>query len=132
MKFNKKLFAELLDSAKGITRSINEYAFDVDVSAAHISRFMRCLIDSPPHPSTILKLASSTHNGITYEDFMFACGFIRKPMECDRDIADRLILELSKDINKVTYIMKEKPSALLAGECKGLLRAVELIHKIGG
>lgn len=44
--FNKEEFAALLEKAKG-DRSINKYAEETSVSAAHISRFLRAMIDSP-------------------------------------------------------------------------------------
>ncbi|ADI00512.1 hypothetical protein [Salisediminibacterium selenitireducens] len=76
--FNKTSFARLLDQAKG-KRSINQYARDCGVSTAHISRFLRELVDSPPAPETILKLVSSAHGGVTYEELMDAAGhFIHK------------------------------------------------------
>ena len=40
MKFDKKKFAEQLEQAKG-NRSINEYARECGISAAHISRLLR-------------------------------------------------------------------------------------------
>lgn len=73
--FNKKAFAELLRLALG-RRSINQYERDSGVSAAHISRLMRELVDTPPSPQTIEKLSSKAHNGITYEDLMKAAGYL--------------------------------------------------------
>ncbi|ADQ06470.1 immunity repressor protein (phage-related protein) [Caldicellulosiruptor hydrothermalis 108] len=73
--FDKKEFARLLELAKG-DRSINEYAKECGVSSAHISRLLRCLLDTPPNPETIKKIASKAKNGVTYEDLMKAAGHI--------------------------------------------------------
>lgn len=73
--FNKDLFAELLERAKG-QRSINRYAEETGVSAAHISRFLRNLIDAAPTPDTISKLSSKAYNDISYKDLMAAAGHI--------------------------------------------------------
>lgn len=79
--FNKKAFAELLSLALG-KRSINQYERDSGVSAAHISRLMRELVDTPPSPQTIEKLSAKAHNGISYEDLMKAAGYLSlEPIE---------------------------------------------------
>lgn len=73
--FNKTEFAQLLEKAKG-DRSINQYANETGVSAAHISRFLRELIQSPPTPETISKLVLKAYNGVTYKDMMIAAGYL--------------------------------------------------------
>lgn len=73
--FNKTKFALLLKRAKGAERSINQYAIDSGISAAHISRLMRGLLDTPPTPQTIEKLAEFAYGGVTYEQFMEAAGY---------------------------------------------------------
>ena len=76
-QFNKEEFAVLLDQAKG-NRSINNFASETGVSAAHISRFLRQMIASPPTPETISKFAAKAHNEVTYKDLMVAAGHIAK------------------------------------------------------
>lgn len=73
--FNKTEFAQLLEKAKG-DRSINQYANETGVSAAHISRFLRELIEAPPTPETISKLVLKANNGVTYRDMMIAAGYL--------------------------------------------------------
>lgn len=86
--FNKAEFAQLLERAKG-DRSINQYATDTDVSAAHISRFLREMIVTPPAPETLSKLASKAYNEVTYRDFMVAAGHIVAPYNAgDERIVD--------------------------------------------
>jgi transcriptional regulator with XRE-family HTH domain len=74
-QFNKEEFAVLLDRAKG-NRSINNFANETGVSAAHISRFLRQMIASPPTPETISKFAAKAQNEVTYQDLMVAAGHI--------------------------------------------------------
>jgi SOS regulatory protein LexA len=78
MIFDKKKFAEQLEMAKG-NRSINEYARECGISAAHISRLLRQMIDTPPSPETIEKLAEKAYNGITYYQLMQSAGYITYP-----------------------------------------------------
>lgn len=78
--FNKEKFALLLERAKG-DRSINQYAIETGVSAAHISRFLRQLIDAPPTPETISKLAAKAYNNVTYQDLMIAAGHLAEQYE---------------------------------------------------
>jgi hypothetical protein len=75
--FNKELFAELLNKAKG-DRSINNYALKSGVTAAHISRLLRSLLDTPPMPDTIKKLSDHAHNDVHYNDLMSAAGHFDK------------------------------------------------------
>lgn len=82
--FYKHKFSELLLKAKG-ERSINHYALHCGVSAAHISRLLRELIDTPPNPETIRKFADKAHNSVTYEQLMEAAGYIEsEPMQNDK------------------------------------------------
>lgn len=82
--FNKEKFAMLLDRAKG-DRSINQYAIETDVSAAHISRFLRQMIDAPPTPETISKFAEKAYNGVTYREMMVAAGHITEDNNVEED-----------------------------------------------
>lgn len=81
-QFNKEEFAVLLDRAKG-DRSINNFANETGVSAAHISRFLRQMIASPPTPETISKFAAKAHNEVTYQDLMVAAGHLAREGESD-------------------------------------------------
>lgn len=81
-QFNKEEFANLLDRAKG-ERSINNFANETGVSAAHISRFLRQMIASPPTPETISKFAAKAHNEVTYHDLMVAAGHLARKDDSD-------------------------------------------------
>ena len=73
MSFDKEEFSKLLKEAKG-DRSINQYALHSGISAAHISRLMRGLLDTPPNPDTIKLLAEKAYNEVNYNDLMNAAG----------------------------------------------------------
>ena len=80
-EFDKKVFGELLENAKG-DRSINNYALHSGVDASHISRFIRGLVKNPPSPTTIKKLSDHAQNDVTYEELMEAAGHIdKKPFQ---------------------------------------------------
>nr|WP_144925163.1 hypothetical protein [Paenibacillus bovis] len=81
-QFNKEEFAALLDRAKG-DRSINNFANETGVSAAHISRFLRQMIASPPTPETISKFAAKAHNEVSYQDLMVAAGHLARKDQSD-------------------------------------------------
>lgn len=75
--FDKKSFALLINKAIG-ERSLNEYARQTGVSAAHISRLSRALLDTPPNPQTIKKLSDYAYNNISYNVLMNAAGYIEQ------------------------------------------------------
>jgi len=75
MNFNREEFAHLLEKARG-NRSINAYAREVGLTGAHLSRLGRGLLTTPPTPQTIDKLASGAANGVSYQDFMQAAGYL--------------------------------------------------------
>lgn len=79
--FNREKFADLLEKARG-GRSINQFANETGVSSAHISRFLRKLIESPPTPETISKLVSKAYNDVTYQDMMIAAGHLGETEDC--------------------------------------------------
>lgn len=80
VNFDLVTFAKLLEKAKG-DRSINQYANKIGVSAAHISRLLRRLVNAPPSPKTINKFASGAYNGVTYGELMIAAGHIDEKTE---------------------------------------------------
>lgn len=73
MDFDKDEFARLLNLAKG-DRSINQYGLHSGVSAAHISRLMRGLLNTPPNPDTIKRLVNKAYNDVSYRELMQVAG----------------------------------------------------------
>ena len=98
--FDRELFAELLFCAKGTSRSLNKFADDCGVSAAHLSRLSRQMLDTPPSPSTLCHIVASAQNGITYNNLMNACGYIDNSAS-DSKLAekDMVIRELLKHLD---------------------------------
>lgn len=73
--FDKSKFSLLIKAAMG-NRNMSEYSLHSGVSLTYISRLIRQLVEKPPQPITIKKLASRAHNGVTYTDLMVAAGHI--------------------------------------------------------
>ncbi|MED3732517.1 XRE family transcriptional regulator [Geobacillus sp. FSL K6-0789] len=106
MSFDKQKFAELLEKAKG-NRSINHYAQKSGVTSAHISRLLRCLLDSPPTPQTIKKLADHAHNGVTYKDLMEAAGYIDDNTKTDLpELTEKDERDVQKELEKIIKGLK--------------------------
>lgn len=72
--YSKKLFALLLDRAKG-NRDLKEYAEQSGISHVQLKKFSLCNQNGPPTPKLLQKLASVAHNDVTYEDFLSICGY---------------------------------------------------------
>lgn len=111
--FDKEKFAELLDKAKG-SRSINQYGDEAHISPSHISRFLRCMIDTPPSPETLKKLSSKAYNGVTLNDFMIAVGHIKSNINkttIDKqdvvDIARSYIYDINNSMLNKELLVKE-------------------------
>ncbi len=72
--FNKKIFALLLDRAKG-ERTLRRFAIECDISYVQLRKLMLCEQDNPPRMKLIEKLGAHSANDITAEDFAFAAGY---------------------------------------------------------
>lgn len=72
--FNKKIFALLLDRAKG-ERSLRRYAADCDISYVQLRKLALCEQDNPPRMKLIEKLGAHSENDVATEDFAFAAGY---------------------------------------------------------
>lgn len=76
-EFNTQKFSLLLKKATGKpTRSINEYGRQAGVSGSYISRLQQRLVNRPPSPAIIQKLADQAANGVTYNQLMAAAGHL--------------------------------------------------------
>ncbi len=73
MEFNKKIFAILLEKAKG-ERSWRRFAMDCDISYVQMRKLAFCEQENPPRQKLLLKLGANSENGISYEDFLCAAG----------------------------------------------------------
>ncbi|MCA1031329.1 hypothetical protein LCL95_09855 [Bacillus timonensis] len=106
-QFNKEEFANLLDRAKG-ERSINNFANETGVSAAHISRFLRQMIVSPPTPETISKFAAKAHNEVSYQDLMVAAGHLARKDESDENEEINVEKESPRNLRNQTEVLEKK------------------------
>jgi hypothetical protein len=78
MNFNRDLFADLLQKAKG-DRSINRFGSEADVDPGYISRLLRHQLETPPGATVLTKIAGSAANGVTIEQLLGAAGYINLP-----------------------------------------------------
>lgn len=72
-RFNKKILSLLIEKAAG-NRTLKKYATDCGISYMQVRKLFLCAQENPPRKALITKLSSCADNGITYEDFAFACG----------------------------------------------------------
>lgn len=72
--FNKKIFALLLEKARG-ERSIRSFANECGISYVQLHKLEKCAQENPPGKKLLLKLAENSENGIEYEDYLFAAGY---------------------------------------------------------
>lgn len=72
-RWNKKIFAMLLDEARG-ERSWRQYAIDCDISYVQMRKLALGTQENPPRPKLIRKVASHALGEIGLEDFLFAAG----------------------------------------------------------
>ena len=72
-RWNKKIFAMLLNEAKGV-RSWRQFAADCDISYVQMRKLALCTQENPPRPKLIRKVASHAFGEIDLADFMFAAG----------------------------------------------------------
>ena len=84
MDFDKEKLASLIVKARG-NRSINEYAQQSGVTAAHISRLSRGLLGSPPTPQILKKLADKAID-VHYDELMIAAGYLQETVREEKVI----------------------------------------------
>ena len=71
--FNKKIFAILLDMARG-ERSWRQFAQDCDISYVQMRKLATCKQENPPRIKLIKKIASNAQADITIDDLVFVSG----------------------------------------------------------
>ena len=72
-RWNKKIFALLLNEAKG-TRSWRQFAADSGISYVQMRKLAMSTQENPPRPKLIRKVAAQAFGDIDLADFMFAAG----------------------------------------------------------
>jgi transcriptional regulator with XRE-family HTH domain len=98
--FDKEQFAQILSKAKGV-RSINQFGNACDVDPGYLSRLLRGLLENPPSPTILSKIALHAENGVRYEDLMQAAGILPVNEEVPQQefIPNSNMHELLKEMN---------------------------------
>ena len=71
--FNKKIFAMLIDKARG-ERSVRRFAADSGISYLQLRKLLMCEQENAPGMKLITKLAENSENGVELEEYLFAAG----------------------------------------------------------
>ena len=71
--FNKKLFALLLDLARG-ERSWRRFAEDCGISYVQMRKLATCKQENPPRIKLIRKIASNSQADVSIDDLLFVSG----------------------------------------------------------
>ena len=72
-RWNKKIFALLLNEAKGV-RSWRQFASESGISYVQMRKLAMCEQENPPRPKLIRTVAAQAFGDIDLADFMFAAG----------------------------------------------------------
>ena len=76
-KFNKKIFALILEKARG-DRTVRQFAKDCKISYVQLHKLEMCGQENAPGIKLMGKLAENAAGGIELEDFLFAAGIDEK------------------------------------------------------
>lgn len=71
--WNKKIFAMLLEQAKGV-RSWRQFAAECDISYVQMRKLATMTQDNPPRPKLIRKITANAFGDVDLADLMFAAG----------------------------------------------------------
>ena len=72
-RWNKKIFAMLLEQAKGV-RSWRQFASECDISYVQMRKLAAMEQENPPRPKLIRKITANAFGDVALEDLMFAAG----------------------------------------------------------
>lgn len=73
MNFNKIQFSSILQQAQG-SRSLQRFSKDCNVSTSYLSNLIKCKKENPPSIEISIKIANGSHNRVTLETILEACG----------------------------------------------------------
>lgn len=88
-KWNKKIFAMLLEEAKGV-RSWLQFSSDCGISYVQMRKLAQCEQENPPRPKLIRKVAAQAFGEVDLEDLMFAAGVRTGDMTVRNDEAEHV------------------------------------------
>ena len=80
MTFNKRIFALLLEQAKG-ERSWRQFAMDCDISYIQMRKLALGQQENSPRLKLINKIAQNAAGGITADDLLFCSGVYKETEE---------------------------------------------------
>lgn len=72
-RWNKKIFAILLERAKGV-RSWRQFASECGISYVQMRKLASMAQENPPRPKLIRKITDNAFNDVDLEDLLFAAG----------------------------------------------------------
>lgn len=87
-QWNKKVFAILLERAKGV-RSWRQFASECGISYVQMRKLASMAQDNPPRPKLIRKIADNAFNDIDLEDLLFAAGMSNSGRPLSRGAAEQ-------------------------------------------
>lgn len=73
--FDKDAFKNILKTLSSYYGSINKFASKADLSPSYISKAIRSMYKTPPHPKTLRSIADSSDGLFTYIELMYICGY---------------------------------------------------------
>lgn len=87
-QWNKKVFAILLERAKGV-RSWRQFAAECGISYVQMRKLASMSQENPPRPKLIRKVTDNAFNDIDLEDLLFAAGIGTSGRPLSRKQAER-------------------------------------------
>ena len=115
MAFNRKIFAMLLESAKG-DRSWRQFAADCDISYIQMRKLALQQQVHSPRPKLIRKIALNASGGVTAEDLFFCGGAAPAPEE-----------KKAGAVQRQGELFEEKFQALSSGQKKMVLDFIDFL-----
>ena len=86
--WNKKVFAILLERAKGV-RSWRQFAAECGISYVQMRKLASMSQENPPRPKLIRKVADKAFNDVDLEDLLFAAGMSNSGRQRVRNQAEQ-------------------------------------------
>lgn len=106
--FNRKIFAMLIEKAKG-DRSSKQFAADCGIRYVQLHKLELQAQPGAPGMKLITKLAANSAGGIELEDYLLAAGKHKNPIKLPSKRKNRLI---SKKCTKTFPPVSKKPSMI--------------------
>lgn len=94
--FDKKMFSEILFKIYKTYNNQRDFADATGVNRAYLSQYINQKLDNPPTPKILEKIASNSHNIVTYPQLMEVCGYIEGSKEL-QDYKEQIALEKKYD-----------------------------------